>query len=176
MIWSFQTCNNQISKFLTWNLCYRCWFLAFGPFEMWVISSGGANNFITYEHKMTTISLIIVEVVILSKTAVILSVARLLRTVIFSQLEICHVLNWSATKNQHRKSRQKYNSDMFEFIASFILWIILKVGQWFPFKSQSTNLAKYQGHCYAKREEAVWSLLFLNNNDPVFLHPAFCKK
>ena len=57
---------------------------------------------------------------------------------------------------------------MFEFIASFILWIILKVGQWFPFKSQSTNLAKYQGHCYAKREEAVWSLLFLNNNDPVF--------
>ena len=26
---------------------------------------------------------------------------------------------------------------------------------------------KKQGHCY-------WSLLFLNNNNPVFLHPAFC--
>ena len=24
------------------------------------------------------------------------------------------------------------------------------------------------------REEAAWPLLFLNNNDPVFLHPAFC--
>ena len=29
---------------------------------------------------------------------------------------------------------------------------------------------------YTKREEAAWSLLILNNNDPVFLHPAFCKK
>ena len=36
--------------------------------------------------------------------------------------------------------------------------------------------AKNQGHCYSKREEAAWSLLFLNNNDPVFLQPAFCKK
>ena len=36
--------------------------------------------------------------------------------------------------------------------------------------------AKNQGHCYSKREEAAWSLLFLNNNDPVFLHPGFCKK
>ena len=35
---------------------------------------------------------------------------------------------------------------------------------------------KNQGHCYSKREEAAWSLLFLNNNDPVFLHSAFCKK
>ena len=34
--------------------------------------------------------------------------------------------------------------------------------------------SKKQGHCYSKREEAVWPLLFLNNNDPVFLHPAFC--
>ena len=34
--------------------------------------------------------------------------------------------------------------------------------------------AKNQGKCYSKREEAVVSLLFLNNNDPVFLHPAFC--
>ena len=34
--------------------------------------------------------------------------------------------------------------------------------------------AKKQGHCYSKREEAAWPLLFLNNNDPVFLHPAFC--
>ena len=36
--------------------------------------------------------------------------------------------------------------------------------------------AKKQGHCYSKREEAAWSLLSLNNNYPVFLHPAFCKK
>ena len=27
---------------------------------------------------------------------------------------------------------------------------------------------KKQGHCYSKREEAAWPLLFLNNNDPVF--------
>ena len=33
---------------------------------------------------------------------------------------------------------------------------------------------KKQGHCYSKREEAAWSLLFLNINDPVFWHPAFC--
>jgi len=35
--------------------------------------------------------------------------------------------------------------------------------------------AKNQGHCYLKREEAAWSFLFLNNNDPAFLHPAFAK-
>ena len=34
--------------------------------------------------------------------------------------------------------------------------------------------AKNQGQSYSKREEAAWSLLFLNSNDPVFLHPAFC--
>jgi hypothetical protein len=28
--------------------------------------------------------------------------------------------------------------------------------------------AKKLGHCYSKREEAAWFLLFLNNNDPVF--------
>ena len=28
--------------------------------------------------------------------------------------------------------------------------------------------SKKQGHCYSKREEAAWHLLFLNNNDPVF--------
>ena len=33
---------------------------------------------------------------------------------------------------------------------------------------------KKQGHCYSKREEAAWLLHFLNKNDPVFLHPAFC--
>ena len=27
---------------------------------------------------------------------------------------------------------------------------------------------KKQGHRYSKREEAAWSFLFLNNNDPVF--------
>ena len=35
--------------------------------------------------------------------------------------------------------------------------------------------AEKQGHCYSKREEAAWPLLFLNNNDADFLHPAFCK-
>ena len=34
--------------------------------------------------------------------------------------------------------------------------------------------SKKQGHCYSKREEAACSLFFLNNNDPVFLHPDFC--
>ena len=33
--------------------------------------------------------------------------------------------------------------------------------------------AKKQGHCYSKREEAAWPLLFLNNNDHVFLQPIF---
>ena len=37
---------------------------------------------------------------------------------------------------------------------------------------------KKQGHCYSKREESAWLLLFLNNNDrlffaPCFLHPIF---
>ena len=32
---------------------------------------------------------------------------------------------------------------------------------------------KKQGHCYSKREEARLPILFLNNNDPVFWHPAF---
>ena len=27
---------------------------------------------------------------------------------------------------------------------------------------------KKQGQCYSKREEAAWSLFFLNNNDPGF--------
>ena len=28
--------------------------------------------------------------------------------------------------------------------------------------------SKKQTHCYSKREEETWSLLFLNNNDPIF--------
>ena len=28
--------------------------------------------------------------------------------------------------------------------------------------------SKKQGHCYSKRKEAAWPLLFLNNNDLVF--------
>ena len=36
--------------------------------------------------------------------------------------------------------------------------------------------AKKQGHCYSKGEKIRLPLLFLNNNDPVFLHPAVCKK
>ena len=35
------------------------------------------------------------------------------------------------------------------------------------------QVAKKQGHCYSKREEARLPFLFLNNNDPAFLHPAF---
>ena len=35
--------------------------------------------------------------------------------------------------------------------------------------------AKIQGHCYTKKEKAAWPLLVLNKNNPVFLHPAFCK-
>ena len=30
------------------------------------------------------------------------------------------------------------------------------------------QVAKKQGHCYSKKEEARLPLLFLNNNDPVF--------
>ena len=33
--------------------------------------------------------------------------------------------------------------------------------------------AKKPDHCYSEIEEAAWSLLFLNNNNPVFLHPGF---
>ena len=32
---------------------------------------------------------------------------------------------------------------------------------------------KKQGYCYSKREETAWSLLILNNNDPVFGTPLF---
>ena len=52
------------------------------------------------------------------------------------------------------------------------------IGLW-PWKNQVQNMdlkktgCKKKGHCYSKREEAAWLLLFLNNNDPVFLHPAF---
>ena len=44
--------------------------------------------------------------------------------------------------------------------------------------------SKKQGHCYSKREEAAWPLLFLNNNDlvsctllfaPHILDPIFLK-
>ena len=35
--------------------------------------------------------------------------------------------------------------------------------------------AKNQGQCYSKKEEAAWSLLFLNNNDPVFCTLLFAK-
>ena len=36
--------------------------------------------------------------------------------------------------------------------------------------------AKKQNQCYSKREEARLLLHFFNNNDPVFLHPAFCNR
>ena len=36
--------------------------------------------------------------------------------------------------------------------------------------------AKKQGQCYSKSEEAIaWSLLLLNNNDPVFCTLLFAK-
>jgi hypothetical protein len=40
--------------------------------------------------------------------------------------------------------------------------------------------SKKQGHCYSKREEAAWPLLFLNKNDPIFFRvtnrPMFSKQ
>ena len=36
--------------------------------------------------------------------------------------------------------------------------------------------AKNQGHCNSKREEAAWSLLFLNKEWPCIFQPAFFKK
>ena len=64
--------------------------------------------------------------------------------------------------------------------APAILVLKTWVGLW-PWKKSGQKYGiqkagcKKQGHCYSKREEAAWPLLFLNNNDPVFLHPAFCK-
>jgi hypothetical protein len=34
---------------------------------------------------------------------------------------------------------------------------------------------KKQDHCYSKREKTRLPLFFLNNNDPVVLHPAFSR-
>ena len=48
-----------------------------------------------------------------------------------------------------------------------------KTGTLFFEKKQS---AKNQGHCNSKREEAAWSLLFLNIEWTCFFQPAFCKK
>ena len=65
--------------------------------------------------------------------------------------------------------------------APTILVLKTRVGLWPWKKNQAPCIlkkqgAKNQGHCYSKKEEAAWSLLFLNNNDPVLLYPAFCKK
>ena len=61
--------------------------------------------------------------------------------------------------------------------ACTILVLKTWVGLWTWKKVQNMGCkkqgAKKQGHCYSKREEAAWSFLFLNYNDPVFLHPAF---
>ena len=51
--------------------------------------------------------------------------------------------------------------------------LFLKIGHPAFWKKQS---AKNQGHCNSKREEAAWSLLFLNKEWPCFFQPAFCKK
>ena len=54
-------------------------------------------------HKMTSFSLKIVKIVILSENiVVILSVAQLVATVNFSQLEIIHVFNEPTAKNKHK--------------------------------------------------------------------------
>ena len=49
----------------------------------------------------------------------------------------------------------------------------LKIGHPAFWKKQS---AKNQGHCNSKREEAAWSLLFLNKECPCFFQPAFFQK
>ena len=51
--------------------------------------------------------------------------------------------------------------------------LFLKIGHPAFWKKQS---AKNQGHCYVKREEAAWSLFFLNKEWPCFFQPDFCKK
>ena len=51
--------------------------------------------------------------------------------------------------------------------------LFLKIGHPAFWKKQS---AKNQGHCNSKREEAAWSLLFLNKEWPCFFQPAFYKK
>jgi hypothetical protein len=38
------------------------------------------------------------------------------------------------------------------------------------------RVQKKQGYCFSKREKTRQPLLFLNNNDLGFLHPAFSKK
>ena len=81
--WSF-------SIFL-WELCgplHLCWFLAFGPFNTWLISCLEKRLLLQAEqmNKMTTISL---KVSFWGKIVVILSVTQLITIVIFfSQLEI----------------------------------------------------------------------------------------
>ena len=49
----------------------------------------------------------------------------------------------------------------------------LKIGHPAFWKKQS---AKNQGHCTSTKEEAAWSLLFLNKEWPCFFQPPFCKK
>ena len=48
-----------------------------------------------------------------------------------------------------------------------------KMGHPAFWKKQS---AKNQGHCNSKREEAAWSLLFLNKEWPCFFQPVFLQK
>ena len=46
--------------------------------------------------------------------------------------------------------------------------IFLGSGTLKKIRSTKKQGAKKQGHCFSKREEEGWPLLFLNNNDPVF--------
>ena len=51
--------------------------------------------------------------------------------------------------------------------------IFLGSGTLKKIRSTKKQGAKKQGHCYSKKDAEGWPLLFLNNNDSVFLHPAF---
>ena len=64
------------------------------------------------------------------------------------------------------------NYSCFENIGQFVILKKIRSKIW-TWKKQG---AKKQDHCYSKREKARLPLLFLNNNNPVFLHPAFRKK
>ena len=74
-----------------------------------------------------------------------------------------------------------FDSNSFHFVMRFIrlTWYFFRV---WNFKKRFQNMGlqkagcKKQGHCYSKREETRLPLLFLNNNDLGFLHPAFFKK
>ena len=70
-------------------------------------------------------------------------------------------LHGTQSPSQSAPTILKYQVDLIHFRV----WNLKKKVQKIGCKKQG---AKKQGHCYSKREEAAWPLLFLNNNDPVF--------